>query len=114
MNGLRGRCWPVVQMTEKRRLNLSLNLAAPHQREAWNILRAIPAGQRTDTVCRMICESRRRETLLDRIRGIVREELHSMEFVAEKEKSERPQAGDVEENVLGFLLALQQEEGDMT
>ena len=101
-------------MAEKRRLNLSLNLAAPHQREAWNVLRAIPAGQRTDAVCRMICESHKRETLLDSIRGIVREELRSVEFVSEKEKPERSQAGDVDENVLGFLLALQQEEGDMT
>ena len=100
--------------SDRRRLNLSLSMGAPHQREAWNVLRAIPAGQRTDTVCRMICESHKRETLLDSIRGIVREELHSVEFVSEKERSERSQVGDVDENVLGFLLALQQEEGDMT
>lgn len=99
-------------MTEKRRLNLSLNLSTPHQREAWNILRAIPAGQRTDAVCRMICESHKRDALLDSIRMAVREELRNVEFISAKEKSERLQAGDVDENVLGFLLALQQEEGD--
>lgn len=99
-------------MAEKWRLNLALNLSAPHQREAWNILRAIPAGQRTDAVCRMICEGHKQDELLDSIRAIIREELRGVEFTSVKEKTEQPQAGDVDENVLGFLLALQQEEGD--
>ena len=99
-------------MAEKRRVNLSLNLSAPHQREAWNIIRAIPTGQRTDAVCRMICKGYKREDLLDSIRRIIREELHSMEFISAKEKPEQPQAGDVDENVLGFLFSLQQEGDD--
>ena len=99
-------------MAEKRRVNLSLNLSAPHQREAWNIIRAIPTGQRTDAVCRMICKGYKREDLLDSIRRIIREELHNMEFISAKEKSEQPQTGDVDENVLGFLFALQQEGDD--
>ena len=101
-------------MAEKRRLNLSLNLSTPHQREAWGILRTVPAGQRTDAVCRMICEGYKRETLLDSIRAMLREELRGVEFVSAKEKSEEPQAGDVDENVLGFLLALQNDGGDET
>ena len=99
-------------MPEKRRVNLSLNLSAPHQREAWNILRAIPAGQRTDAVCRMICEGHKRETLLESIRAMLREELNQVEFVSAKEKTDEPQAGDVDDNVLGFLLALQNDGGD--
>ena len=97
-------------MAEKRRVNLSLNLSAPHQREAWNILRAIPPGQRTDAVCRMICKGYQREDLLDGIRTVIREELHRVELVSAKEKNEQPQAGDVDESVLGFLRSLQ--EGD--
>ena len=81
-------------MADKRRLNLALNLSAPHQREAWNILRAIPAGQRTDAVCRMICEGHKRETLLESIRAMLREELNQVEFVSAKEKTDEPQAGD--------------------
>ena len=101
------------QTEQKRaRLNLSLNLSAPHQREAWNILRAIPAGQRTDAVCRMICKGYKRDALLEEIRAVIREELHSVEFVSAKEKTEQPQAGDVDESVLGFLLALQNDGGD--
>lgn len=101
-------------MAEKRRLNLSINLSAPHQREAWNILRAIPAGQRTDAVCRMICQAEKKEKFLNDIRALFREELRSVEFISAKEKFEQPQAGDVDESVLGFLLALQQEDSDMT
>ena len=105
-------CRGPLAMPEKRRVNLSLNLSAPHQREAWNILRAIPAGQRTDAVCRMICKGHQREDLLEGIRMVVREELHNVEFVSAKEKTEQPQAGDVDESVLGFLLALQNDGGD--
>lgn len=99
-------------MADKRRVNLSLNLSAPHQREAWNILRAIPAGQRTDAVCRMICKGHRRDGLLEEIRAVVREELHSVEFVSAKEKTGQQRAGDLDDNVLGFLLALQNDGGD--
>ena len=99
-------------MADKRRLNLSLNLSAPHQREAWNILRTIPPGQRTDAVCRMICKGHKQEDLLDGIRRVIREELRSVEFISAKEKTEQPQAGDVDDSVLGFLLGLQKEGDD--
>lgn len=97
-------------MAEKRRVNLSLNLSAPHQRETWNILRAIPAGQRTDAVCRMICQAREQESLLDAIRVLIREELGRVAFVSETEKREPTQAGDVGDDVLGFLRSLQDNE----
>ena len=93
-------------------MNLSLNLSAPHQREAWGIIRAIPAGQRTDAVCRMICKGYKRDALLEEIRAVIREELRDVEFISAQEKTEQPQAGDVDDNVLGFLLALQNDGGD--
>ena len=99
-------------MADKRRVNLSLNLSAPHQREAWGIIRAIPAGQRTDAVCRMICKGHRRDGLLEEIRAVIREELRGVELISAKEKPEQPRAGDLGDNVLGFLLALQNDGGD--
>ena len=105
-------CRGPLAMPEKRRVNLSLNLSAPHQREAWGIIRAIPAGQRTDAVCRMICKGYKRDALLEEIRAVIREELHNVEFVSVKEKTGQPQAGDLDDNVLGFLLALQNDGGD--
>ena len=101
------------QTEQKRaRLNLSLNLSAPSQREAWRRLCAIPYGQRTDAVCRAICRMYEQDALLEAVRQIVREELRGVEFISEKETTEQPQAGDVDDNVLGFLLALQNDGGD--
>ena len=96
----------------RRRVNLSLNLSAPHQREAWGIIRAIPAGLRTDAVCRAVCRMYEQDTLLEAGRQIIREELRGVELISAKEKAEQPQAGDVDDNVLGFLLALQNDGGD--
>ena len=99
-------------MSEKRRLNLSFNMASPLQREAWKRLCAIPTGQRTDAVCRAVCRMYEQDRLAEMLRAVIREELHSVEFITEKGKNEQPQAGDVDENVLGFLIALQNDGGD--
>jgi len=95
-------------VAEKRRLNLSFSLASPQQREAWSILRSIPAGQRTDAVCRMVCRAHEQEALLSAIRGLIREELKDLQLKTEPET----QAGDVDESVLGFLRSLQEDGGD--
>ena len=96
----------------RKRLNLSFAMASPLQREAWERLCVIPAGQRTDAVCRAVCRMYEQESLAETVRRIVREELRSVEMISVKEKSEQPQAGDVDDNVLGFLLALQNDGGD--
>ena len=98
---------------DKRRLNLSFSMSSPFQREAWELLVAIPAGQRTETVCRAVCQMYGQESLLEAVRQTIREELRGMELISAKKESEQPQeAGDVDENVLGFLFALQQEGDD--
>jgi len=99
-------------MAEKRRLNLSLSMASPLKREAWKRLCAIPSGQRTDAVCRAVCRMYEQDALLEAVRQIILEELRVVELISAKEKAEQPQAGDVDESVLGFLLALQNDGGD--
>ncbi|WP_300587556.1 hypothetical protein [uncultured Oscillibacter sp.] len=99
-------------MADKRRLNLSFSMASPFQREAWKRLCAIPSGQRTDAVCRAVCRMYEQDTLLEAVRQIIREELRGVELISAQEKTEQPQAGDVDESVLGFLLALQNDGGD--
>lgn len=97
-------------MAEKRRLNLSFSMASPLQREAWEILRAVPSGQRTEAVCRAVCRVREQDALLGAVRAAIREELQSVEVLSTKEKPEQSQTGDVGEDVLGFLLGLQNDE----
>ena len=97
-------------MSDRRRLNLSLSMKTPHQREAWKILRGIPSGQRTDAVCQMVCRAQEQERLLDAVRKVFREELGKLELHPAREKTAKQLAGDVDEGILGFLRALQ--EGD--
>ncbi len=98
-------------MSEKRRLNLSFSMASPLQREAWAILSAIPAGQRTDAVCHAMCRAHGETTMLDALRAVLREEWGGVGFSTEKCVQEQG-AGDVGDDVLGFLLALQDDGGE--
>ncbi len=93
-------------MAEKKRLNLSFSMASPLQREAWKLLCAIPSGQRTDAVCRAVCRSQEQDALLQAVRAAIRDELHNMKFIPKTGKTEQPQTGDVDENVLDFLRSL--------
>ena len=97
-------------MADKRRLNLAFSLSQREQRKAWKRLSAIPAGQRTDAVCRMVNGYMEQHELLDAIRAVLREELTGVSF--SKNNVQPEQAGDVDADVLGFLLSLQ--EGDET
>ena len=89
---------------------LSFSLAQREQRDAWKRLSAVPPGKRMDAVCRMINGYMEQQELLEAIRGAIREELAGVSFP--KTTTQQEQAGAVDEDVLGFLRALQ--EGDDT
>ena len=95
-------------MADRRRLNLSFRLSRPDQRRAWDILSAIPPGQRTQAVCRMVAGYLDQRELLEAVRTTIREELSVAPLT--KINTQREEAGDVDDTVLGFLRALQ--EGD--
>ena len=95
--------------SNKKRLNLSFSMTSPVQQRAWKKLMDIPAGQRSAAVCRMICEHREQQELLDAVRQAIRQELQGSQI---KFTQAAPQAGDVDDDVLGFLVSLQ--EGDDT
>ncbi len=89
-------------MPEYRRLNLRLNLAVDIQRQAWETLSAIPPGHRTEAVCRALAARQRDSCLTNTLREIIREELNNMSFTA------KPEAGNDDEAILGFLHSLQE------
>ena len=98
---------------DKRRLNLSFSMSSPFQRDAWELLSAVPPGQRIDAVCRAVCQMYGQKSLLETVRAAIREELRGMEVVSATEKPEQPrEAGDVGDDVLGFLFALQNDGGE--
>lgn len=95
--------------SNKKRLNLSFSMTSPIQRQAWKRLMDIPAGKRTEHVCRMICEHKNQQELLDAVRQAVRQELQGSQIKITEAAS---QAESIDEDVLGFLALLQ--EGDDT
>lgn len=97
-------------MANRRRLNLSLSMASPVQRGAWEVIHAIPPGQRTEAVCKLVLEAQARREVLDMVRATLREELRHIDITT-KNQSET-EAGDVDKNVLGFLLSLQEGDDD--
>lgn len=108
MNGWRSS-WSKSVSSNKKRLNLSFSMASPIQRQAWKKLMDIPAGGRTYAVCRMICEHKNQQELLDAVRQVIRQELRGSQI---KITEAAPQAEVIQDDVLGFLAALQ--EGDDT
>lgn len=102
-------------MAEKRRINMSLNLNSALQRQAWEIIRKIPAGRRTNEICRMLCnyEEKRQENLLENIRQIIREELSESKiaFCISEQTNEAVEPQRVSDDVLGFLRSLQEGDG---
>ena len=95
--------------SNKKRLNLSFSMTSPIQRKAWKKLMDIPAGQRTAAVCRMICEHKEQQELLDAVRQTIRQELQGSKI---KTTKAAPQVEDVNDDILGFLASLQK--GDET
>lgn len=87
---------------------MSFSMASPLQREAWDILSSVPPGQRIDAVCHAICRAHEETTMLDALRAVLREELGGSGCISATEKCAQPQeAGNVGDDVLGFLLDLQ-------
>ena len=95
--------------SNKKRLNLSFSMTSPIQQRAWKKLMDIPAGQRSAAVCRMICEHREQRELLEAVRQVIRQELQGSQIQIAQAAL---QAGDIDDDVLGFLVSLQ--EGDDT
>ena len=88
-------------------------MSSPIQREAWSFLSAVPPGQRIDAVCRAVCQMYGQKSLLETVRRTIREELRGVENISAKEESEQPrETGDVGDDVLGFLSALQNDGGE--
>lgn len=96
-------------MGEIRRLSLSLFLSSPLQREAWELLQSLPPGKRTEYVCRAVCRMRDQTYVLDAVRAVMRENAAvKPQRYPEEENVQSVQAGDVGQDVLGFLRELQE------
>lgn len=98
------------RMREIRRLNLSLFLSSPLHREAWELLQSLPAGQRTEYVCRAVCRMQDQRAVLDAVRDVLSDKTAAVPQTHphhEKQDGQSEQAGDISQDVLDFLNMLQ-------
>ena len=89
------------------RFGTTLFLDNPLHRQAWEILSSIPAGQRTNWLCLALCQQAQLELFLKDLKAILQAELQNSSY---PQTILQPQpAGSVDDDVLGFLRALQEE-----
>ena len=89
------------------RFGVTLYLDQPLHRQAWEFLSSIPAGQRTNWLCLALCQQAQREQFLLDLKTILQAELQNS---SDPQTISQPQsAGSVDDDVLGFLRALQEE-----
>lgn len=90
-----------------RRFGTTLYLDNPLHRQAWEILSAVPAGQRTNWLCLALCQQAQREQFLRDMETGIRKALESS---VDSTNTSQPQKTErVNDDVLGFLRALQEE-----
>ena len=89
------------------RFGTTLFLDNPLHRQAWEILSAVPAGQRTNWLCLALCQQAQREQFLRDMETGIRKALESS---VDSTNTSQPQKTErVNDDVLGFLRALQEE-----
>ena len=82
------------------RFSLRFNLNDPHQKTAWELLCAVPEGQRSAYVTELLYRSATQTDEDEHLRKIIREELAGLEFKPAKQQKESPSQS------LNFLAGL--------
>ena len=96
-----------MKTSNKYRINLALSPDNPLQLEALSVLAQAPLGTRTTLTCQALCEYRKNEALVEKLRSVIREELSNTSIQAAP-KSELAE-NDVtdNQNALDFIRSLQ-------
>ena len=82
------------------RFSLRFNLNDPHQKTAWELLYAVPEGQRSAYVTELLYRSATQEDADTYLRNIIREELARLELRPAEKKTAIPSQS------LNFLASL--------
>ena len=112
-------------MAKKERLQLTFSMSSPLQRQAWELLCAVPKGERTREICRAVCQLYNVGLILDDVRNTVRDELRNGNYVPVEKVSSDTEArtkgaedADELENVkiadgyMAFLSSLDDDDND--
>ena len=80
------------------------NLKKTSHREAWEILKAVPMREKSDFVVQAILENKRRESLENTLRRVIREELKGVSTQPVKQDEQA-----VPQEMMDFLASLTDE-----
>ncbi|WP_258106862.1 hypothetical protein [Christensenella minuta] len=90
--------------TDSHRLHLRFSMLKPEQRQAYEIITSIPAGQRMEFLCGLLNRYRQYDRLESLIHTAVKKALH--EFKPQIQTQKRPEAGEIRGDIMDFLASL--------
>ena len=94
-------------MGKTRRLSVTLFMDRPLHREAWNLVSALPPGERTGAVCLAICRAFQSQKILEEVRRTIREELRNVRIQPDEEANPAPETETkMDEDVGNYLKFL--------
>lgn len=98
----------MAEKERKERLQLTFSMSSPLQRQAWELLCAIPKGERTREICRAVCQFYNVAMILDNVRSAIRDELRNGNFAPAENVDSAGGAEDVKiaDGFLDFMSAL--------
>ena len=99
--------WEVMKTSNKHRINLALSPDNPLQKEALTVLTQAPAGTRTTLICQALCEYRKNEALVEKLRSVIREELSNARIQTTPLDEVPKKAVADNRNALDFIRSLQ-------
>ena len=97
----------VMKTSNKHRINLALSPDNPLQKEALTVLTQAPAGTRTTLICQALCEYRKNEALVEKLRSVIREELSNARIQTTPLDEVPKKAVADNRNALDFIRSLQ-------
>lgn len=96
------------QTTGRPRFTFRPNPEQVNHRQAWEILQAVPDGQKTAYVVEALLQLREQQQMEELLRRIIREEMKTYTVQSEKSSTSKPA---IPEEMLGFLESLATEDG---
>ena len=91
-------------MGKTRRLSVTLFMDRPLHREAWNLISALPPGERTGAVCLAICRAFQSQKILEEVRRTIREELRNVRIQPDAEPETPSNAAESVDSEVGDFL----------
>jgi hypothetical protein len=101
-------------MSDKiKQFTLTLSLDKPEQKAAWEALQRVPRGSRTEYICKRLTEEERAKGLAAIVYESAMKALDEYgSTITKNDMGQTNQAGNVDNDILGFLSALQNEGSD--